>query len=562
MRSFQKKLLIPITGILMFVFFLLIVSRHEVISVYVEEGLLNLTDAPNQKILSLGGTWTYYEHQLYGDILTDGETRSIPHFFEPHVHYATYVARLTGLKPLTLYDIGLKDAGTAYALYINNQLILSNGVVSNQLESFVPYSRFEHGTFFSDENGQAEIIISIANFGVSRSGFWEFIEISPNGIASSHYHNRFLIASLMSGWFIALAVFFTSLHIFSRKEQRGLLLGLFALLMALRILITNQRILLYMLPYLPWSLVIKLDYGMGMILFPIFGLLLTRMDFVKRNLITDRLLFSSVILILSLSIIFSVEKYFIVFEVFKYVLLVVSPYFIYMMFMGMSKKIRGAKSFFITSLILLAATILEMFFNHGQTLVLYAAFILVNLISIIFAEDFILSKALNQRLENTLLIDPLTNVYNRLFLNQLIETNCKNTILTDDTLVLFVDFDMFKQTNDAYGHVVGDQILIEIAQRMKEFFEHKAYITRYGGDEFVVLYPLKVNQHIEKLVEALKSYIAQPIQIQNQRFIQTVSIGYSLFNPHANHLEEMIRMSDSDMYLRKTDFQAEVLFKK
>jgi diguanylate cyclase (GGDEF)-like protein len=562
MRRFHKKLMIPITGILLFVFFLMLVSRGDVLLIDVEDGLLDLSDVQENKTLSLGGTWIYYEHQLYGDLLMDGEIRTVPHLFEPHVHYATYVAVLTGLKPMMLYDIALKDAGTAYRLYVNNQLILSNGVVSNQIERFVPYSRFEHATFFADENGQAEIIISIASYGVSRSGFWEKIEISPSGIASTLHHNQLLVTTLMSGWFIALAVFFTSLHILSRKEQRGLLLGLFALLMALRTLITNQRILLYMLPYLPWTLVIKLDYGMGMILFPIFGLLLTRMDFVKRNVIVDRLLFSSVIVLLSLSVILSAQQYFIVFEIFKYALLITSPYFIYMMLMGISKKVRGAKSFFITSLILLIATILEMFFNHNQTLMLYAAFILVNLISIIFAEDFIISKALNQRLEDTLLIDPLTNVYNRLFLNQLIETNGKNTMLTEDTLVLFIDFNTFKQTNDLHGHVIGDQILIEIAQRMKEFFEHKAFITRYGGDEFVILYPIKANQDVERLVEALKSYIAQPIEIQNQRFIQTVSIGYSLFNPSMDHLEETIRMSDSDMYLRKTDFQTEALFKK
>ena len=114
----------------------------------------------------------------------------------------------------------------------------------------------------------------------------------------------------------------------------------------------------------------------------------------------------------------------------------------------------------------------------------------------------------NKSLQNTLeefqlrsTLDPLTNVYNRRYLDQVFDSN--KCLLKKYTTLAMIDVDDFKEINDTFGHLIGDRTLIEISTMIKFFIGINGKIFRYGGDEFFILYNhsnIKEGEHILKKI--------------------------------------------------------------
>ncbi len=88
-------------------------------------------------------------------------------------------------------------------------------------------------------------------------------------------------------------------------------------------------------------------------------------------------------------------------------------------------------------------------------------------------------------------IDPLTNVYNRRYLESSLEAIMKSLTLTDGHLaILMLDIDYFKKYNDTYGHGMGDKCLVKVANAIKSSIERPGdFVARYGGEEFTIVLP-------------------------------------------------------------------------
>ncbi len=154
--------------------------------------------------------------------------------------------------------------------------------------------------------------------------------------------------------------------------------------------------------------------------------------------------------------------------------------------------------------------------------------------------------------------DPLTKLPNRRLLqdrlNQALSASTRNNLYG---AVLFMDMDNFKTLNDTRGHEAGDQLLVEVARRLKTVIREYDTLARLGGDEFVVLLEdldadtevtANLAQHIgEKMVAAL----AQPYIINDFQHHCTVSIGISLFCGSETS-EELLNHADLAMYQVKT----------
>ena len=179
-------------------------------------------------------------------------------------------------------------------------------------------------------------------------------------------------------------------------------------------------------------------------------------------------------------------------------------------------------------------------------------------------QDGLLSRAIlyaieRKRLQNMIshlaLHDALTNLPNRrLLMEHLVRDleSCKraNTHLA----VLVLDLDNFKHINDEYGHHVGDQVLIKVANRLQYLLRKCDVIARIGGDEFVI--PVPNIQSAEqaqfvasKIIEAFK----EPFQIENARIAVSFSIGIALFPENGDDPQEMIKAADKAMYQAKAE---------
>jgi diguanylate cyclase (GGDEF)-like protein len=149
--------------------------------------------------------------------------------------------------------------------------------------------------------------------------------------------------------------------------------------------------------------------------------------------------------------------------------------------------------------------------------------------------------------------DALTGIPNRVLLADRMKQAIGHTKRAGKMLgVCYLDLDGFKPVNDTLGHQTGDQVLIEIAQRMSSILREGDTVARLGGDEFVVLLP-NLN-HEEECIVALKrllEVIALPICIQDQSFLVTASIGVSIFPNDDNDPDVLLGHADQAMYLAK-----------
>lgn len=118
--------------------------------------------------------------------------------------------------------------------------------------------------------------------------------------------------------------------------------------------------------------------------------------------------------------------------------------------------------------------------------------------------------------------------------------------------VLFLDLDRFKIINDSLGHAAGDELLVTIAQRLKECLRNVDTVARLGGDEFAVLLDeLEDSREALMVAERLQNRIKQPVLLEGEEVFTTASIGIALNQKGYNNPESILRDADSAMYQAK-----------
>jgi diguanylate cyclase (GGDEF)-like protein len=118
--------------------------------------------------------------------------------------------------------------------------------------------------------------------------------------------------------------------------------------------------------------------------------------------------------------------------------------------------------------------------------------------------------------------------------------------------LMYLDLDKFKDINDSLGHSVGDQLLQSAARRLEACVRHSDTVSRYGGDEFVVLLSeIEAAQDADHAAEKLIKSMAEPHLIGEHRMNITVSIGISLYPDDGDNVEAVLRNADTAMYHAK-----------
>ncbi|ELX8647029.1 sensor domain-containing diguanylate cyclase [Vibrio vulnificus] len=150
-------------------------------------------------------------------------------------------------------------------------------------------------------------------------------------------------------------------------------------------------------------------------------------------------------------------------------------------------------------------------------------------------------------------IDPLTGALNRrAFVEATYFINDKPRQYDHKTALLMIDLDKFKAINDAYGHPVGDKVLIEIAQILKDSVRSDDLVARFGGEEFAILLRHVNSEEALRLAELLRAMVEQTVvEHQNQRIRCTISIGIALPIPTDQGFEELMQRADHALYVAK-----------
>ncbi|WP_013325177.1 PAS domain S-box protein [Gloeothece verrucosa] len=163
-------------------------------------------------------------------------------------------------------------------------------------------------------------------------------------------------------------------------------------------------------------------------------------------------------------------------------------------------------------------------------------------------------KSFTEQLQYNAYHDPLTSLPNRIFLLEKLEEALKKNQNRENIFfaVLFLDLDDFKVVNDSLGHIVGDQLLIAIAQRLKTSLSVPHTLARFGGDEFTILLEeIQSTDEPLKAAQKIHNDLTQPYDLNGQQVFISTSIGIALSDPSYIHPQEILRDADTAMYQAK-----------
>ena len=160
-------------------------------------------------------------------------------------------------------------------------------------------------------------------------------------------------------------------------------------------------------------------------------------------------------------------------------------------------------------------------------------------------------KDLNKQLEGAALTDSLTGIPNRLYFDQQLETNMlSNQRYGVAFSVIMLDLDHFKRVNDGYGHAVGDSVLREFSQVVKQQIRLTDQFARWGGEEFIIAAPHTQVDHALSLAERIRTAVAA--YAFTTAGSRTVSIGVIEYRAGETAMTLLERV-DSALYRAKTN---------
>jgi len=153
-------------------------------------------------------------------------------------------------------------------------------------------------------------------------------------------------------------------------------------------------------------------------------------------------------------------------------------------------------------------------------------------------------QIINKKLQNTVRTDPLTQLYNRAYLEELsklINAQSKRTMIPYG--ILMVDMDHFDGINHSYDTQIGDEVIKAMARNIQETLQQGDILIRYGGDTFaVVLYDYEGDK-VQEVAEAILTSFKKKIRINTYAILKTVSIGITLFPEQTQDMIEGIEFA-------------------
>ncbi len=177
-------------------------------------------------------------------------------------------------------------------------------------------------------------------------------------------------------------------------------------------------------------------------------------------------------------------------------------------------------------------------------------------------QDISKAKKHEALIEKQAKYDGLTNLPNRSFLDLFLQEKKQHALSKALNMsLLMIDLDEFKDINDALGHNIGDIILKKIANRLAKFSNKSIFVTRFGGDEFVVVALLKSKSSVIDLANKIQKSIGKTLLIKRNQSLQLrASIGVARYPDDTKIMEELLPQADAAMYTAKRLGKNKIIF--
>lgn len=169
-------------------------------------------------------------------------------------------------------------------------------------------------------------------------------------------------------------------------------------------------------------------------------------------------------------------------------------------------------------------------------------------------EDITERRAAEERIAHLAHYDALTDLPNRTLFRNELERELKRVSRGTQCAVLYIDIDEFKSINDSLGHPVGDELLKEIARRLRHCVRNTDVVARLGGDEFAIVQTdVTAHSDITDLVGRIYATIREPYECLGHRLLTDASIGIAMAPRDGTDLDELLKHADLAMYGAKAE---------
>jgi len=182
------------------------------------------------------------------------------------------------------------------------------------------------------------------------------------------------------------------------------------------------------------------------------------------------------------------------------------------------------------------------------------AVIAMSLVSYYFKEASKDSETKIRHIANT---DHLTGLLTRRSMSEHVDEKLRRCISNkQNSAVIMADIDFFKKINDTYGHASGDEVLKEVANRLKENLRHHDSVFRWGGEEFMLILPNISMDNAKEVCEGLRADISAAVfmfeqETQQREFHISMTFGIAAYNEENDCIEEAISKADKALYSGK-----------
>ncbi len=541
----------------------------------------------------------------------------------PGPGYATYQLTFT-VSENQILALKLPKVRTAYQLWVNGEPIASAGTLGQTRDTMVP-QYLPQVVSFDALAGDNDVVLQMSNFHMSSGGLLNSILLGSEAqLLAIRYHGLayelFLFGALMM-----MGVYHLALFVFRRKDRAPLYFGLFCILVAIRTLLIGESFLYFAVPDLNFAVARKLQtltYYLGVpliimffraILPNYFHIKLTKLVLVLGLLYTTFVIFAPTNVYSTVNPLYQIWTIFLILYLFARLLKITAcqeknsgliilgglaliatsfmdiitlspwindswPPLLLLIFQGDANSSTGQLIFAALYSLLLAKTFSESLDyrivmaeklaemnSHLDELVLQRTEDLTVANHKVEQQNLELEQ-INQELQRLSLHDPLTGLWNRRKYNESIVPEWLRCLTHQKPVsLLFLDVDYFKNYNDLYGHVAGDECLIKIGETIKASLTRPSDMAvRYGGEEFVVLLAETGKKDAQKIAELLLKQIddlAIPHEGSVVKDCITVSIGVTtlLPDPHSCH-EQLVEIADKALYHAKSNGRNQVVY--
>jgi diguanylate cyclase (GGDEF)-like protein len=529
-------------------------------------------EVDSNKLLTSPGRW-------------DGMTRNDETF--PRFGYATYHMEIKMNETDALYAIKVNEVLTAYDVYWNGELLGGDGVVSKTEDEHVGNlsSIIYHVNEINEVN---HLVLHVSNYDQNVSGLFASIFIGEAYEIHNLRATNVGIEMFYFGALILMALYHLIIFMLRNDDNNSIALALFLFFLAIRGILMGERIVNYMVPFLSYAFKMKLEFFCFYVAFMMFGFFVKSFysDFFNKKVWRFGLIYMGVLIAFLILLPGKYASF--TLQPFQFFTVIYACYLMYVIIKAAINKVNGSFLILTGGFILFLATINDILFArkiidstyYTSSALLVFIFCLAIVIAVEYSDAFTRIKDLvgrnerinrelhvlntqleqrvnertselkskNQKLEELSKRDSLTGLFN----HKEIFLNAQYSFLNNKKFsIAMIDIDHFKQVNDQYGHPIGDEVLLEISELLKEEIRESDFVGRYGGEEFMIVFSGIDKEVAYKIVERIrvkiseKSFTSLGIKI-------TVSAGISSKESNST-LNTVINKADQLLYQSKNN---------